>query len=364
MATHKEANSNKKTILLPQIRKRKYYLFTLFNIVTSLLLFVAAVILSSFAAPPQAKGQGLQCTYRAVPCDTIMKGLFFAYPRNMYEPVLQSNMPYEIMQGYIVGDSIAKAIMGIEHAESLLASVGSNSDTLAYALKYIYRMADYDPIRFYSFLNPSICSAKGVPPRLVYGCFMDRIKTSSFARLRKYVDVSYILHIKVNTTDVVDPAGGRACLTKNVAFCTVLDTIKGQKFPCVNNNLYKLKSDSSNINAPSMLNNFAFSYCHQWRRISGNSMYQGIYDSNGGEWIKPNHEYIIFALISSARSDQSACYYSIVPSGGGFSYGMYPVVNGQVIDEDNYLGFGNIVPLQAFKQRMQEQINQIKNYGE
>jgi hypothetical protein len=43
---------------------------------------------------------------------------------------------------------------------------------------------------------------------------------------------------------------------------------------------------------------------------------------------------------------------------------MYPIEDGNVIDEKNALGFGTSVPVNVFKQNIRNTINEIKNYGE
>ncbi len=370
MATHKEANSNKKTILLPQICKRKYYLFTLFNISTSLLLFVAAVILSSFALPPpQAKGQVIG----NIPC-AESGGFFYSYQHVAFTPILYSNMPYEIMQAYIIADSLTKNIGNIHDVERALEQIGAASDTINYALKYIYKLVDYNPALYYQVTEAVQAQGKvttGMVERAIRGtlCPDDQ-------RL-PYITADYILHLKINNTEFVNRITGDRCKTMTIAYCNVLDTIKGQVLPnlstSVLSNLHKINIGGAETyktnevsNYPNMSTNFIFDYCNEWLRCQGciDRPLYNINDSSANSWIKPSKEYIVFLKKIFQCSDSTKAYYSMSPIGGGMSFNMYPVENGQIIDEDNHLGFGNIVPLQAFKHRMQEQINQIKNYGE
>ena len=57
-------------------------------------------------------------------------------------------------------------------------------------------------------------------------------------------------------------------------------------------------------------------------------------------------------------------YYTLIPYPFTGSFSMYPIENGNVIDEENALGFGTLVPVDVFKENIRNKINEIKNYGD
>jgi len=57
-------------------------------------------------------------------------------------PPLQTGMPYDIMLGYVYFDSLTRAFT----YDSLMSIIPllNYSDTLKYAMKYLYKLDDYD----------------------------------------------------------------------------------------------------------------------------------------------------------------------------------------------------------------------------
>jgi hypothetical protein len=91
----------------------------------------------------------------------------------------------------------------------------------------------------------------------------------------------------------------------------------------------------------------------------------GMYDANGDFWIKPDHEYIVFTAANFSYTDTTGqAYFHIWPLAGPSSRGLFPIENGNVIDEKNFFGWGTSVSLETFKTNLQAIINEIKNYGE
>ncbi len=332
---------------------------------TSLLLFVAAVILSSLALPPQAKGQ--------VPCwDRKAVGFYYRYPIPYQTPMLEPSMPYDIMLGYIYADSLLKSA-GMKSVWTAAKELQDN-DTMRYVQKYRYLLSDYDPMRYHTYLgttqNFGKNSGSGVESRLIIRTrelpngFINDVLTAS----------RYILHVTVNSIEVDDNGEERpAYLSTRVVYTTVIDTIKGQVLP-------SFAGSVSSINKPiEPQTNFIFQYCNEWTRArrSNNEWIEPIksmYDDEGNPWVMPNREYIIFAnpycLCEDVQNVQGTWqghrYIEIFPGAGNGSstYGMYPIKNGMVLDEGNDFGWGTSVPLTVFKQQLQQQINIIKNHGE
>lgn len=327
-----------------------YYKSKLFKLLFALIAF-------TFFAYQVTEAINLQ----TLPCRPNTRGFFYSYQKSDYRQLLTSDMPYEVMIGYILADSIVKHLPGVGITEDLIKQIGRNSDTMAYILKYLYLLADYDPIRYQSFLMASdkdVFEMKNTGTNVLQQ-IAERMKGDP--RIR-YIISSYILHVKVDKTEFIDSSGGHLCSKKDVAYCTVLDTIKGQILPNLNtailsNGQNKYNKNSENTIIPQRTE-FVFSYCHQWNRSDNHYITIPI----GASWIKPNREYIIFVTPFSICGDLNTSYYAIAPIGAGLSHGMYPIENGFVFDEGNSMGRGERVPVQEFKDMIRRQIDSIINY--
>ena len=200
----------------------------------------------------------------------------------------------------------------------MIGKIGVNSDTFNYALKYIYNLSDYNPIKYHQFLssnNPPYTVPGNIPENL----FKDKLW---YIDVRyPYINATYILHIKINSSTFVPDNGGAICKTLSVFGCKVLDIMKGQvlppkeKFLHINGELSYLSGSEQEQNENAPLNDdllkfhqnaielfkndstdIIFEYCNESRRKENNyhpSNY--LYNYPDGEpWTKPNKEYIVF----------------------------------------------------------------------
>ena len=335
-------------------------------------------------------------TYEQLPNRPSWRGFYYCLDMADYPQLLLSNMPYQVLQGYIVADSIIRALPTITYKWDPIENFNLRSDTAKYLYKHWYYMNEYDPLRFFSFTRKKYPEAKNRPTGL-FSNMEGRMVADYSTSL--YVLVDYILHIHVNNTVWIDTSDATPLeisrpdsngnvvkdtaihvTTKTIAFCKVLDTLKGGTFPSLESAIFyngKLPNNSSsvinNIYSMPQQTDIVFSYRDDWSRstIRG-SGYTPLYDSNGEKWIKPNREYIVFLGFMGIDGIGSwdtvgsvhKIYYCITPYYGAGSFNMYPVENGNVIDEANALGFGTVVPINVFKQCIRNKINEIKNYGE
>ena len=154
-----------------------------------------------------------------------------------------------------------------------------------------------------------------------------------------------------------------------VAYCKVLDTLKGRVFPSFNDAItYRGELGDSSKSSYTTLpdeTDVVFSYTNFWPRCTNR------YNSIGYQWIKPEREYIVFLEFRGIDAIGSwdpvgsfhKCYYSLMPYQPENSCSMYPIEDGYVLDAKNALGFGEKVPVDIFKQNIRNKINEIKNYG-
>lgn len=312
-------------------------------------------------------------TYEQLPNRPYWRGFYYCLDMADYQQLLLSNMPYEVLQGYIVADSAVQVMPSITYLYNPIEELNLQSDTVSYIYKYWYYMNDYNPLRFYWFRNKKYPEAKNMVSNL-YSDMRDKMYIDPRFT---YVASDYILHIYVNNTVWIDTANTTSTATRSetVAYCKVLDTLKGIVFPSLDDAIFyngdiqgvnEIKNNSYSIPQQT---DIVFSYRDQWDRGGERELF----DSNGDHWIKPNREYIVFLsflgidAIGEWDSVDSIHkeYYTLLPyplQKG--SHCMYPIENGNVIDEENELELGTLVPVDVFKQKIINKINDIKNYGE
>jgi hypothetical protein len=265
-------------------------------------------------------------------------------------------MPLEQFVGYTIMDSIityGKDSFPTSQAQkNFIESLTCTGDTLNYALKYLYLLADYNPFLYYNFLT-SYQTGNQQPMSILTELLNYVGKKCSFPK-QGVVKSEFILHLYVNVAeDFVYESQPGDYMNLTYAYCNVIDTIKGQVLPDVNNTINVFMEDSAGIqvkkattlNVPSNTE-FLFYYNKQWLSA-----------------VQPNKEYIVFSFITGACIGTEQ-YYDIRPIFLDRMTGVFPIVNGSVIDEKNNFGWGTSVPLATFKQNLQELIDSIKEYGE
>lgn len=292
------------------------------------------------------------------PCNPEIDGLYFEIPHLTDYPPLTTDMPYDVLIGYIASDSACKNV----HYDEITNFVNNQSynDTLRYIMRFYYQMADYNPIKFYQFLKFSPQSYK-TPPSYVKNEVLDRIRiTSPNPTIHRLLLASTIIaHVEVTDTFTINQNDEIICKNLSIVSANILDTIKGNFIPeCTSingNELSKVSTRDLNDNC------LQFEYCYEWTTSFG----EKLVDSSGIGWIKQNHEYIVFLGPRIICSDTTNTYMTLMPEGRmTATFGMYPVIDNIVHDPNNEFGLGETVPIIEFKNQLQMYINEIINYGE
>lgn len=122
-----------------------------------------------------------------VPCDTISAGSNYRISINDFtnEIHLSTDMPLNVMIGYLVLDSVSKNAKLNQVSEFLNRQ--TYNDTLKYLAKYLYSMLDYDPIRFFHYMHYSNPNRWDILPGFIHEDFISLYyeKNSNFAN--KYI---------------------------------------------------------------------------------------------------------------------------------------------------------------------------------
>lgn len=113
--------------------------FNAFLFVATLSLFVST---SQFLS---AQNGG----YPAPPCALgySYTGVASKQGQALTAPAYTTDMPIDVLVGYIVIDSLRK-VKTPDEIEAYLNSLDYSNDTLRRIMKYLYTIVDYDPIRF------------------------------------------------------------------------------------------------------------------------------------------------------------------------------------------------------------------------
>ena len=320
--------------------------------------------------------------YKPLPSRPYFNGFYYWLDRADYPNMLQSNVPLDVLIGYIVADSAVRAIPYSNAFIDSAQKLNPFSDTAQYIFKYWYLMNEYDPLWFYSFLKREQQPGANATAVSLHSPLRHRM---SLHPKSVYVTPHYILQVYVNNTVSIDNTDARDRYdvnSKTIAYCKVLDTLKGGKFPSLNNAIFydgeRPKPEEGGIvdNTyaealfPAITPDIVFSYLDDWQRWAvGPPLNNKI---KGDNWIKPGREYIVFLepLGMDAKSYwegevfRKKCYYALIPYPHPGSLSMYPIEDGYVLDETNALGFGTKVPVEEFKQNIRTKIAEIKNYGE
>ena len=327
---------------------------------------IVATILTNAGLVAQPTTPG----YEDCPCSALYPGYYYTGQYYPTKPVLYSSMPYDVLVGYIIMDSI------ITHAkdsfptwveqENFIKSLTCTGDTLNYALKHLYRLADYNPFLYYNFLT-SYQQGK-MQPMSVLSALLDQVKKQCGLPTQEVMKAEYILHLRVNAVEnFAYESNNPGDSTKWIyAYAQVLDTIKGQVLPNISTAIEVFEQDSAGtkvkkskpLNVP-LNTDFIFAYNPGWPVKSANGWESTI-------TVKDDREYIAFTynMRTCVNSQIGHQYYEIRPNALDIYGGIFPIIDGNVKDGANDFGWGTSVPLETFKQNLRALIDSIKNYGE
>ncbi len=277
-------------------------------------------------------------------------------------PPVTTDMPWEVLKGYIGLDSMMNVNISQNQIDSIAQAMG-DSDSLRWALKYIYEMRDYNPVAFFQELNlfPKTGEFRHRAPRGIVDDALVRAGQAipdSGRLLMALADVDAIVQITVIDTfcviDSTKPDGFNTC---EGVRSTVDQVIKGHNLPdaCglhgTKQNIHQPTSDPSCI---------AFQY---WRYWTNSINIGGMYTANRGAWLSPGNQYIVFLRFIGLGEDSAWAYATLSPGCAVSTLmGTYPIQSGVVYDPNNDFGFGTGLSVDDFKSHLLQKIQSITSY--
>ncbi len=287
--------------------------------------------------------------------------LFFAFPLLTSYPPFQTDMPLNVLIGYVGFDSLAR------HADKDAVNKTlrnlTYSDTAKYAAKYLYEIVDYNPVKFFqwAYTSPQTGMYKNAPAnvRKRFAARLDSIAPKSLNAIPLLMS-DVIAHIKV--TSVMSSVDQTASLAKSAQLVTsyILDTIKGRKVPDCITSSFKSSGDPNLERASGGC--LQFDYRLEWPRFNHSSRlsYEDstLLDGQRTPWVKTNTEYIVFLMFGNLQRDDTYNYATMTPVvGWGTTVCMYPVIGGRVYDPYDDFGYGTGLTVAQFTAALRNNIN-------
>lgn len=271
-------------------------------------------------------------------------------------------MPGDVRTGYWLLDSVARNATNHAVFVGISSMLDRESDTLRTVLKYLYSVKDYDPI---TLLKATRADPEADPSyRSSTGYILDEIEAQvvlispeSDRTLAKGLFWSdYILRIRVNST--ANSVDSNSTYRRHAVLvnATITDVIKGQRIPdCGSGGLLDdgVMVQLTPSQAADSGDCIRFQYRTEYKR--GHSIF-------GNTLFKPDREYVVFLRYLTLTGDTVQGYLSLIPATIGASWGVYPIVNGLVVDAQEDFAFGAPPSIALFKEKFRDAIDDIVNY--
>lgn len=311
----------------------------------------------------------------------------FKMPPLLPKPLYSTDMPLDVLVGYIAYDSLLKNISE-QGKRDFLNRQSYTSDSLRQAMKYLYSIKDYDPTRWSRYENTRFDEPfTGYDDGYYFANFNSSLayeiekrvnEISPFHRLDySLLTASIIAHIVVtDTVVVVDDDPVRRYNVIKVINSSVIDPIKGKVIPnCI------LPSNSNTLqssnNVPTGSHPAVAGSCLQFSYYPASLLTkQGSCDFGttfpaselDPSWnVYQGKEYIAFLWLDYVCVDSTNTYWQVVPVGATGCVRnknirpmtIFPVENGIVNESGATTGFGTGLTVAQFKAKLRERINWI-----
>ncbi len=301
------------------------------------------------------------------PCYPTYMGLSYSAEMLDHTPALTTDMPYDVMLGYVAFDSLIRYARCDDFKS--FSRRQTYNDTLKTIMKYYYKMVDYNPIHF---IRTSMAGYTYCVSQYDVRNFIDYAYWKHTQDLAGYLAISSLIIAWVRADDYIQfsqPEGADPPEEGCIVNCTIIDTIKGKVIPiCKDVNLGSVPTAGEGVDNGMFYGGqeAKAGACLQFEyRLNLESGGHKFIDSTGKLWIEKDKEYIVFLEYNPLCLDSSNCYYGINPTTlKGTMGSLYPVIDGKVYDPNDDFGFGTGLTVQEFISQFRERIDQIRNYGQ
>lgn len=265
-------------------------------------------------------------------------------------PELHTDMPLDCLIGYVAMDSIARTIGVFEAARYPENAI---IPQLRIVSRYIYGMADYDPILLYRHFLSTMDSNfpnekyRSYPANSFFPIILEIYKRQNQfgAEYGMLIASSYVLHIRVlDVREGIDSTMFNGYYNNVNVACEVLETFKGQRLPENCYTPHNTKQDQTQPQPLGQSSCLIYSYTPK----------------NGESTVKPGDEIVIFLNLAILRDN----WFGLRPEGGFDKTvrGCFVIQNGHVHDPDNVWGQGTNPTLSDFRTALLQKISEIRSW--
>ncbi|MFN8360849.1 MAG: hypothetical protein U0264_13125 [Candidatus Kapaibacterium sp.] len=260
-----------------------------------------------------------------------------AYPKLSVIPPLSTGMDFETLLSYILADSLMRSTT----RESLTSHVKYwkkqkvKNDTIIAAIKYLYKLKDYDPIRFYQYmhsLDSPLYSINLLKLHSSVAEVLSRIVTNTpnaFA-INQLFEADYILKVHVNFIDSLPWINHPNQYIYQVN-ATVLDTLKGRVFQSCGIENLSIKKSNKQLAPTTASNTLCFTYVTgpYSNDVDNYKVDESLLNGAGNLSLQPSQEVIVSLSHGNYLWDYGYDYFGLSISR------VTPIINGQVKDNNN-----------------------------
>ncbi len=292
-------------------------------------------------------------------------------------PTLHTDMPIDCILGYIYVDSLCRSLQSYHQADSFMSLINS-WDTMRVFMRFLYDMQAYDADLYEEYMGNAIYLDTNyhVAPRTLELKFANRMDSvlGKNNKLEYLTVAPVILHIQVTDTMMSYDSLASAPFWPQPRMCvtaTVLNTIKGLHLRTCGGLMYQAKEKVPQGSAGCI--NIAFNPYTTKPYAMGDAGLAGGIDTvthisyircdscYGDTAFIPGNEYIVFLEDQPLDYNGTTAFYQFIPySAYNSNGGVFPInSSGNVLDEENYFGYGNSVPLSTFEADLKTDIQSI-----
>ncbi|PKL85636.1 MAG: hypothetical protein CVV22_06955 [Ignavibacteriae bacterium HGW-Ignavibacteriae-1] len=299
------------------------------------LLVILLVLCLNFIFTQSIFGQDL-------PCLPDFIGTHYETEVNASNPPYSDDMPEDVARAYRFLDSLTKNSDFEEFYGSLLRQ--DYNDTLQTVMKYLYKTIEYSPENFLNYMIYGELNKQSVMN--YYFTFIEQIRRASPTPIIDASLTSSYLVARVTVNSILMRATSYKVQPKTVreVIATVDTIFKGKQL---------LTCGEEGSNSSDTFNCLKFDYVKEWFE-----------DTNPNFEMELNKSYLIFFEYRMICITEASTFFSLLPlsTSGSAVRSIYPIENGNLIDEHNELGFGTSPPINTVIDGINSRIKAIKSY--